>query len=207
MRGWVHLPDYLKSHEPDDTYDPAKTLGAYSFGKEHLGKTWFELLELDPDPERRETWDTAMNMFEDQMPIQGIFPFASLKEQVEQDPARPFFVDIGGGKGQSCFAIQKEIGEAFKGRFILQDLPGLINTLNPEVLPGVEIMAYDAFTPQPIKSMFVCPPRTFHPIHWEPRLSLRSLRCAHILHASLPPRLLRSRLHQDCPEHGLGYGP
>lgn len=157
MRGWVHLPDYLKSHEPDDTYDPTKSLGAYSFGKEHLGKTWFELLELDPDPERRGTWDAAMTMFEDQMPIQGIFPFASLKDQVEQDPARPFLVDIGGGRGQSCLAIRREIGDAFKGRFILQDLPGLVNTVNPEALPGVEIMAYDAFTPQPVKSMLILP--------------------------------------------------
>lgn len=152
-RCWVHLPDYLNSHEPDDIFDPTKSPGAYSFGKEHLGKTYFELLELDPGPERREIWDTSLAMLDELMPIGGMFPFASLKEQVERDPGRPFLVDVGGGRGQSCFAIQKEIDGAFEGRFILQDLPGMIDALKPEDFPGIELMAHDAFTPQLAKSV------------------------------------------------------
>jgi hypothetical protein len=88
------------------------------------------------------------------MPVVGMFPFASLKEEVEQDPERPFLVDIGAGRGQSCIAIRKDIGDAFDAKYILQDLPGVIDTMDPKDYPGCELMSYDAFTPQPVKSMY-----------------------------------------------------
>lgn len=151
-RAWIHLPEYLQSHKTDDIFDLVKSPAVYSVGKEHLGKSYYELLELDPDPERREVWNTNMFMVDQLMPIVGMFPFASLKEEVEQDPGRPYLVDIGAGRGQSCFAIQKDINGAFDAKFILQDLPGVINNMNPEDYPGFDLMTYDAFTPQPIKS-------------------------------------------------------
>ena len=151
-RAWIHLPEYLKSHNPDDVFDLVKSPAVYSVGKEHLGKSYYELLEVDPDPERREVWNANMFMVDQLMPIVGMFPFVSLKEEVEQDPERPYLVDIGAGRGQSCFAIQKDINGAFDAKFILQDLSGVINNLNPEDYPGFDLMTYDAFTPQPVKS-------------------------------------------------------
>jgi len=154
-RAWVHLPDYLKSHKPEDIFDLVKSPAVYSVRQEHLGKSYYELLEIDPDPERRETWNTNMFMVDSLMPIIGMFPFTSLKEQVEKEPERPFLVDIGAGRGQSCFAIRDDINGAFDAKFVLQDLPGVINTMKPEDYPGFELMTYDAFTPQPVKNAHI----------------------------------------------------
>lgn len=151
-RAFMHLPDYCKSHKPEDVFDLTKSPAVYSVGKEHLGKSYYELLEMDPDPERRELWNANMVAVDELMPVTGMFPFASLKEEVEQDPDRPFLVDIGAGRGQSCIAIRNDIGDAFNARYILQDLPGVINTMDPRDYPGFELMTYDAFTPQPVKS-------------------------------------------------------
>ncbi|KAH8685001.1 putative O-methyltransferase [Ilyonectria robusta] len=154
-RAWIHLPEYLKSHKPEDVFDLVKSPAVYSVGKEHLGKSYYELLDIDPDPERREVWNTNMFMVDQLMPVVGMFPFASLKEEVEQDPDRPFLVDIGAGRGQSCFAIRNDINGAFSGKFILQDLPSVINSMKPEDYPGFELMSYDAFTPQPVQNAHI----------------------------------------------------
>ncbi|KAH7133825.1 putative O-methyltransferase [Dactylonectria macrodidyma] len=154
-RAWIHLPDYLKSHQPEDVFDLVKSPAVYSVGKEHLGKSYYELLEIDPDPERREVWNTNMFMVDQLMPVVGMFPFASMKEAVAQNPERPFLVDIGAGRGQSCFAIRNDIGDAFEAKFILQDLPGVIDNMKAEDYPGIELMTYDAFTPQPVKNAHI----------------------------------------------------
>jgi hypothetical protein len=153
-RAWIHLPDYLNSHKPDDVFDLVKSPAVFSVGKEHLGKSYYEIIDSDPDPERRELWNANMVAVDELMPVVGMFPFPSLKEEVEQDPERPFLVDIGAGRGQSCIAIRKEIGDAFDAKYILQDLPGVIDTMDPKDYPGFELMSYDAFTPQPVKSMY-----------------------------------------------------
>ncbi|UZP38950.1 hypothetical protein NXS19_006766 [Fusarium pseudograminearum] len=121
--------------------------------KRTFGKSYYELLDMDPDPERRELWNANMVAVDELLPVVGMFPFTSLKEEVEQDPDRPFLVDIGAGRGQSCIAIRKDIGDAFDAKYILQeDLPGVINTMDPKDYPDFELMTYDAFTPQPVKN-------------------------------------------------------
>jgi hypothetical protein len=153
-RAWIHLPEYLKSHKPDDIFDLRKSPAVYSVQKEHLGKSYYQLLDEDPDPERRAVWNANMFMVDQLMPVTGMYPFASLKEEVDKNPERPYLVDIGAGRGQSCFAIQKEINGAFEAKFILQDLPSVINSLEQDDYPGMQLMAYDAFTPQPVKSTY-----------------------------------------------------
>jgi hypothetical protein len=86
------------------------------------------------------------------MPISGMFPWETLKEKVEQEPERPFFVDVAGGRGQALLKLQEEIPGAYGGKLILQDLPIVIDTLKPEDIPNIEAMGYDIFTPQPVKS-------------------------------------------------------
>ncbi|KAF5002024.1 hypothetical protein FGRMN_635 [Fusarium graminum] len=150
-RAFIHLPDYLKSHKPDDVFDLVKSPAVFSIGKEHLGKSYYEIIDSDPDPERRELWNANMVAVDELMPVNGMFPFSSLKEEVEQDPERPFLVDVGAGRGQSCIAIRKDVGDAFDAKYILQDLPGVIKTMDPKEYPNFELMTYDAFTPQPVK--------------------------------------------------------
>jgi hypothetical protein len=40
------------------------------------------------------------------MPILGVFPFTTIKDQVKNEPERPFIVNVGGGKGQAVLAIE-----------------------------------------------------------------------------------------------------
>ncbi|KAK0383199.1 hypothetical protein NLU13_9112 [Sarocladium strictum] len=167
-RAWIHLPEYLKSHNPDDVFDLVKSPAVYSVQKEHLGKSYYQLLDEDPDPERRAIWNANMFMVDQLMPVTGMFPFASLKEEVAKDPERPYLVDIGAGRGQSVFAIQKDINGAFDGKFILQDLPSVINSLKQDDYPDIELMAYDAFTPQPVKNAHIYFMRRFLHDFYEP---------------------------------------
>ncbi|GAB1315078.1 hypothetical protein MFIFM68171_05288 [Madurella fahalii] len=145
------LPDYFRTHAPEDLYDLRKSPFVFSIGKE--GKTYYEA--LDEDAEKRPIWNACLQAIEKNMPISGMFPWASIKEQVQREPERPFFVDVAGGRGQAILKLQEEIPGTFGGKLILQDLPVVIDTLKPEDVPGAELMAYDIFTPQPVKNAHV----------------------------------------------------
>jgi hypothetical protein len=67
-------------------------------------------------------------------------------------------VDVGGGRGQ----ILNELRTArpdLKGRMIVQDLPKEIDGREP--FSGVETLAHDFFTPQPIHGKFFIFPSPF----------------------------------------------
>ncbi|KAK0636307.1 S-adenosyl-L-methionine-dependent methyltransferase [Bombardia bombarda] len=150
-KAYLALPDYLKSHTPEDLFDDKKSPFAYAFGKE--GSDYYEV--LNEDIEKRNIWNGTMQAMEKNMPISGMFPFASLKEQVEREPERAFFVDVAGGRGQALLKLQEDIPGTFGGKLILQDLPIVIDSLKPEDVPNIETMKYDIFTPQPVKNAHV----------------------------------------------------
>ena len=152
-KGWTSLPAYFKAHKAEDVYDLKKSPFAFAVGKE--GLTYYEV--LNEDVEQRNIWNKALQMSEKNMPVTGMFPFASMKEAVEREPERAFIVDIAGGNGQSLLAIQEECPAGFGGKMILQDLPIVINSLKPEEIPNIEPTVYDIFTPQPVKSAFIHP--------------------------------------------------
>jgi len=56
-------------------------------------------------------------------------------------------VDIGGGRGQVIYSIRNQRPD-LRGRIIVQDLPQEISGREP--VTGIEAMAHDFFTPQPI---------------------------------------------------------
>ena len=60
-------------------------------------------------------------------------------------------VDVGGGKGRLIERFRKERPDLM-GRMILQDLPGVVEGRGD--VEGVEYMAHDFFTPQPITGQF-----------------------------------------------------
>lgn len=142
------LPDYFKTHAPQDIYDLTKSPFVYSVGKE--GRSYYEV--LNDDVEQRNLWNVALQSAEKNMPVRGMFPFESLKEQVEKEPERAFVVDIGGGRGQALLAIQEDCPNGFGGKLILQDLPIVIESLKPEEIPNIEATVHDLFTPQLVKS-------------------------------------------------------
>ena len=57
-------------------------------------------------------------------------------------------IDVGGARGHEVEAIKKRY-PTVPGRFLLQDLPGTIRQALP--VPGMEAVAHDFFTRQPIK--------------------------------------------------------
>ncbi|KAL1848717.1 hypothetical protein Daus18300_013507 [Diaporthe australafricana] len=60
---------------------------------------------------------------------------------------QPLYVDIGGGIGHQCMQFKEKFPN-LEGRVVLQDLPHSIARAFPT--PGVENMAHDFFTPQPV---------------------------------------------------------
>ena len=148
MKAYLQLPEYFKTHKPEELFDLKKSPFAFAFGKE--GMSYYDV--INEDIEKRHIWNSTLRAIEKNMPISGMFPFASLKDQVEKEPERPFFVDVAGGKGQAILKLQEEIPGTFGGKLILQDLPIVIDSLKPEEIPGIEAISYDIFTPQPVKS-------------------------------------------------------
>lgn len=77
------------------------------------------------------------------------FPF---EEQIAKDfkegDGAVMFVDVGGARGHETEAIKKKF-PTLPGRFVLQDLPDTVKQALP--VPGMEAVAHDFFTPQPIK--------------------------------------------------------
>lgn len=112
------------------------------------GKTFYEVLSANP--EHLDTFDRSMS---EPGPDYGIFPFSSLKDEVEAEPDRAFVVDIGGGKGQALLHVQKETEDVFgtSARLILQDRPEVLEQIDPEQIGGIEKMSYDFHTEQPVK--------------------------------------------------------
>jgi len=158
MQAFIKLPEYLKTHAQEDLYDLKKSPFAYAFGLE--GLTYYEA--ISHTPERLNMFNMTMTQMEKSVPFLGMFPFTTLKAEVEADTSRPFIVDIGGGRGQSLIAIQKEAPGGFGAKMILQDRPDVLYTLTPEDIPNIEKMPYDFFTPQPVKSMFSVIPALGH---------------------------------------------
>ncbi|KAH8755970.1 S-adenosyl-L-methionine-dependent methyltransferase [Hyaloscypha sp. PMI_1271] len=141
QKAWIELPEYFKKHQPEELYDLKKSPFAFAFGKE--GLTYYEV--LNEDVVKRNIWNKTMQQMEANMPILGMFPFATLKDQVEKEPERSFIVD----------RLKQSALSSSGGKVILQDLPSVIDSLKSENLPGIEPTVHDIFTPQPVKNAHV----------------------------------------------------
>lgn len=79
--------------------------------------------------------------------IQDLYPVTE-KLAREFDPETAMFVDVGGGYGQKASALKQAVPD-LPGRFIVQDLPGVVE--NAPRNDGIEFQAHDFFTEQPVK--------------------------------------------------------
>ncbi|OBT49726.1 hypothetical protein VE04_09838 [Pseudogymnoascus sp. 24MN13] len=76
-----------------------------------------------------------------------VLPFDS-EYAASTTPETPTFVDVGGGNGQQCVALQKKY-PALQGRIIRKHLPALLEkAITPD---SVERMPYDYLVEQPVK--------------------------------------------------------
>lgn len=145
------LPQYFRTHSKEDLYDIKKSPYAFAHGME--GSTYYEVISADP--ERLEMFNMTLSSQANNMPVLGMFPFSSLKSQVEAEPDRPFIVDVGGGRGAPLMTILSEAPNGFGANVLLQDRPDVLASVPQEDIPGVEKMVHDFFTPQPVKNAHI----------------------------------------------------
>lgn len=143
------LPEYFRTHEQKDLYDLKKSPYAWAVGLE--GKDYYEA--ISSDPKKLHHFNFTMSTSESVTPILGMFPWESLKAQVEAEPERAFAVDIGGGRGQLLKKILEVVPGGFGAKSILQDRPDVLESVPAEEIEGIEKMPHDFFKEQPVKSM------------------------------------------------------
>ena len=142
------LPQYLKTHTKEDLRDLTKSPYAWSHDRE--GMTYYQV--ISDNPERLEMFNRTLAQMDAEMPILGMFPFASLQQQVEAEPHRPFIVDVGGGIGRVLMSIQEEVPRGFGAQMVLQDRPDVLASIDQKAIPNITKMEHDFFTPQPVKN-------------------------------------------------------
>ena len=143
---WNRLPAYLKETNYRNPIDSANT----AFHKAHNTTSHFmSFLATKPDFQR--SFQTYMSAFNEGRSSWADFYPAQKRigTGARQDPEAIIFVDVGGGIGHECLALKKKYPK-WPGRFVNQDLPHIVLTLD---LEGVESMAHDFFAPQPLKGI------------------------------------------------------
>ena len=74
-------------------------------------------------------------------------PWPEIVGQV--DPNQIAFVDLGGADGSVVTQILHKYPE-LRGKFLLQDLPGVIGTVSDKLDKRIGAMPHDFFTEQPV---------------------------------------------------------
>lgn len=83
----------------------------------------------------------------------GVYPVSERLEQGLKDEGDgSAIIDVGGGLGHDLEDFKNKHPQ-FRGRLVLQDQPQVIGQIL-KISPGIETMAHDFFTPQPIKGTF-----------------------------------------------------
>ncbi|KAK8061612.1 hypothetical protein PG994_007978 [Apiospora phragmitis] len=148
---WWKVSDYLKTHAPEDVYDPLKSPFSYACGAE--GKTYYQLLE--EDPAFSDVWHKGMAQAAPFNPVLGMFPFRDMKEAVETAPDRAFVVDVGGGRGNAMIDMMQECGGSFGAPMVLQDMKEVLEGEDPVRIEGIEVMPHDFHNEQPVKNAHI----------------------------------------------------
>ena len=140
--------------------DYMKTTGFHQFPKTRGQKSPFESTFKMGLFEYMAKNEDQRRYFDDYMAVRRkglsswfeVFPMASqlVPGFNNGDPEAVLLVDIGGNWGHELQGFHEAHPDA-PGRLILQDLPVMIEKFGGKSPPGIEIMTYDFFTPQPVK--------------------------------------------------------
>jgi len=140
LRGFLSSTGFGRVSDPDTT--------AFEFV--HKKSMW---RVLEDQPEQRTNFDLWMHerkKHEETMWHKRYPACASLsRENLRTGLDAVFMVDVGGASGSQLVNFKRQWPD-LPGRYILQDLPESIKALKSRP-DGIEVMAYDFFTPQPIK--------------------------------------------------------
>lgn len=127
---------------PSDPHDTA-VQRAYNA----KGKSLIEILMERGD--YAQGFGTLMAVWgEDAALLQSLYPVQHLIDGFKHEENAVMFVDVGGGMGQKTLALKKSFPD-IPGRLIVQDTPQTIS--HAPTVDGIEFMAHDFFTEQPIK--------------------------------------------------------
>ena len=138
-----NLPTYLANTQ----YKLPKDLDHAPFGAGmNFDGSFFAF--LGQHPEFAQTWNEMMAAYTaDVRTWLDFYPVAEMLPDVQSDD-HPLLVDVGGGLGQDIERFRKRFPTA-KGKVYLQDKPDVIEKARQ--VAGVQNMAHDFFTPQPVK--------------------------------------------------------
>lgn len=113
----------------------------------HSFYTWFEQPENAEAAEKMHAFLFAqfqgIASWLDDIDFTGLYARGAVANDV-------VFVDVGGGKGQECEKLRKKVPD-LTGRVVHQDMSGPLE--RAPAIDGVEKMAYDYFTEQPLKGI------------------------------------------------------
>lgn len=153
----VKWPEYFKLNGASEPQQSNRAPFGFAVG--HQDKSFYEVLELLP--ERAKSFNSAMALSLDDMPITGIYDFEWVGNSVarETDTRRPCIVDVGGGKGQALKAILEENPSIPAASCALEDQAEVIQQANAEassVLALVNRISHSFFDEQPVKGTWLC---------------------------------------------------
>ena len=141
------LRDFMRETQIHKGKPPPLTACEFAFGK-----SFWRI--LDENAEQRASFNEYMKAARRGGQVQLWYerypPAANISyEDLKIGPEAVLMVDVGGGVGGQVGSFRKQYPD-LPGRCILQDLPDTISK-NSSPPANVECMAYDFFTPQPIK--------------------------------------------------------
>lgn len=148
----VKWPEYFKQNNGSE---PQRSNRApFGFAVGHPDKSFYDVLELMP--ERAKSFNSAMALSLDDMPITGIYDFKWVGDYHSQTDAssRTRIVDLGGGKGQALKAILEGNPTIPAASCVLEDQAEVIQQASAEashVLEPVRKIPHSFFDEQPVK--------------------------------------------------------
>ena len=137
------MPDYLKIHQYQEPRNHKDSIFANAMGSEFWAY-------LSTHPDASTTFNTFMKLRREGRPS-WFAPYpveANLSLGLDTSPEAVLLVDVGGGHGHDLMMFKKSFPN-HGGRLILQDQSAVISDSSAD-LEGIDCMAHDFFTPQPI---------------------------------------------------------
>ena len=144
------MPKFFRDNGRKEPSTRLGTITACAQGEP--GATVWELTMRDPA--RTQAFMQAMQVLEAGYPFSGTYSLSWVVDRVAADPARKLFVDVGGSAGHALKAVLRETPGLDPARCVLQDLPQVVERVRAaadEGLKGVELVALDFHTEQPVK--------------------------------------------------------
>lgn len=145
---FAKAPKWLKEHNYQCPSDATDAVFQTALGKK--GQTMWDWFQEPPNQEMSDDFNRQMRFT-----VQGRKSWLDVRPPDDLvkawDGESPLIVDVGGGIGQDVAAFKRKFPDV-QGKIVLQDLPSAIEQARKNAdLPGIELLAHDAFKEQPVK--------------------------------------------------------